>query len=840
VRTAQGLLVFAAPDRIVRFSLLAMALSIAAAHAVFARYAPELQFKIGWANGLWKTWVTLAALAAPYFFGGLIVAAILSDSTRKITRLYALNLVGSALGCTVIFFALRPLGAPVLLAVLAALTALLAVPLFRTSYGMAGTVIFALALGFCSVYWQAELFEFPPQPGGQLRLIEEAANNPSNLVKGRILRDANPRWDPMGCVEVTEYEPESRDAMAGALDSMWFTQDSSYGSPLVGVGANGRAADPFFFRTVYGAGYFRGHPDAEVLVIGLGGAPDVQAALRNGAQRIVGVDINQSTIDMVREEKYAEFLGDPYGDPAFLSARVERGAATPEVELVRMDGRSYVQGAVEPFDLIQLTGVDTKFVLASGNLAVHENYLYTREAFEDYLRCLKPGGMLSVVYGGLDYLVRLTETARAALAQMRREGVEGIGEPRQHMLLLRQGPVIVNLLVKRTPFRAEECRALLEWVRGACEFGPDGAPRTGVILLPYEALKLSVNEPVEIVYCPDAAVMADPLVERLRELRPGEEASAELRRQREADRRRERRFAEAVGDATLADWVMSQTLDLSAVGDDRPFFFHTYGRNTTLASMHHHLAAKLEQKLCKLGLEVDIPGADQAPVPSLGRDHPFQRQVIVIFLMLLLAAVLTFAPLLWFRIRGNRIGGSIPWAIYFAALGLGFILAEVGLIQRYVLFLGTQSYAFAVVIGGLLVAAGLGSLCAGRFLGAPLRVIGNCVLAIVLVLLLQHLFLAQIFETAGEQPLAWRLLIGFAALLPLGFPMGFLFPTALYRIRTRGESFVPWGIGLNGVFSVLGSTVAVPLSILFGFTAVTAIAGGTYLLALWMALLTRD
>ena len=47
---------------------------------------------------------------------------------------------------------------------------------------------------------------------------------------------------------------------------------------------------------------------------------------------------------------------------------------------------------------------------------------------------------------------------------------------------------------------------------------------------------------------------------------------------------------------------------------------------------------------------------------------------------------------------------------FFAAIGLGFLLLEIVLIQRFVLFLGFPTYALSVVLFALLVFTGLGSL----------------------------------------------------------------------------------------------------------------------------------
>lgn len=794
VRTPEGLSVLPPPEPLVKKALLSLGLLIPGAHWLFALRSDRL-FAALEDKSWFEDALVLLVLALPYLALGAIIAAILSDSRRRISLLYALNLLGSALGCVIPFIALRPLGAGGLLAVLAGVAALLAVPLCKSPGGRLAAFGYAVLMGSLSFFLREELFPFRMQPEGQLAYLykeaERAKNDPTAAIKAQ-LETKWQAWDPMGCVEVTEieldFDPKNVPPGAVVLESLWFTQDSSYGSPLIRMQPG---AERFFEDTVYGAAYFRKPAGPEVLIIGLGGAPDVQTALHHGASKIVGVDMNESTLEMVREV-YAETLGRPYQQP--------------QVSIARADGRSFLRRDTGTYDIIQLTGVDTKFVYASGNLAVHENYLYTLQAFEDYLRHLKPEGVLSVIYGTDDYVHRLTVTAMLALQRL-----EPDARPERHVALVKQGPVIRDLLFKRTPWTAEECAALRAWADGANRFtDPSGRRTTGVYLPSYEVLQISVNEPVEVQFAPDGLPSEDELMREMQEGR-------------------------------LLDWLALKPLDLSPVPDDRPYFFHLLRPRETREAWVHHLRRELEGVRAKLDLPLPALAPPAAPRAwsLMGEQHPFFRQAELALLLLGLALVLTFLPLVWFRLCGNRIGGSFSFAIYFALLGGGFILAEVGLIQRYVLFLGNQSYAFAVVIGGILLAAGIGSLLSGRLQRDPLRSVGLTVLAILCGLAFQTFAAPMIFDATSQLELGYRLAIGFAALLPLGLPMGILFPLGLFLVRQRGENFVPWAIGINGVCSVLGSTLAAPLAVTLGYTVVVALAGVLYLGALFTMMLGR-
>jgi hypothetical protein len=63
-----------------------------------------------------------------------------------------------------------------------------------------------------------------------------------------------------------------------------------------------------------------------------------------------------------------------------------------------------------------------------------------------------------------------------------------------------------------------------------------------------------------------------------------------------------------------------------------------------------------------------------------------------------------------------------------------------------------------------------------------------------------------------------RVLISIVLIAPLAFVMGMPFPTGLKEIGLKAASLVPWAWGMNGIFSVLGSTLVVLVSMFSSFT----------------------
>jgi hypothetical protein len=163
--------------------------------------------------------------------------------------------------------------------------------------------------------------------------------------------------------------------------------------------------------------------------------------------------------------------------------------------------------------------------------------------------------------------------------------------------------------------------------------------------------------------------------------------------------------------------------------------------------------------------------------------------------------------------------------LYFITLGFGYILVEISLIQRFVLFLGHPTYALTVVVFLLLLSSGAGSIAARRFISGSMRLLAllSGITAIIgLYLVLVPWLLAA---TVGF-PFFFKLLLSGLILVPLGFLMGMPFPTGLRLVDT-----VEWAWALNAAASVLGSVMAMVIAIHFGLTVTLACAAGSYLLA---------
>jgi len=167
--------------------------------------------------------------------------------------------------------------------------------------------------------------------------------------------------------------------------------------------------------------------------------------------------------------------------------------------------------------------------------------------------------------------------------------------------------------------------------------------------------------------------------------------------------------------------------------------------------------------------------------------------------------------------------------MYFSLIGGGFIFAEISLLQYFGVFLGHPIYAMGVCLFSLILSSGLGSLASGGF---PLNSVGRISLWGAIVggyLLLAQWGLTHLFAATTAQPLPMRILISLAVVMPVGFLMGFAFPTGMSLVEKVDAEPTPWFWGINGATGVLASVLAVMTSMAFGINVTMFIAGLCYL-----------
>jgi hypothetical protein len=212
-------------------------------------------------------------------------------------------------------------------------------------------------------------------------------------------------------------------------------------------------------------------------------------------------------------------------------------------------------------------------------------------------------------------------------------------------------------------------------------------------------------------------------------------------------------------------------------------------------------------------------------------DRPVAESALLVLLVetAVIALLLIVLPLIIFRRRALEGTGRLRTLFAFAALGLAYIVVEVGFIQRFTLYLGRPVVVFSCVLGTLLVMSGLGSAYSRRYQGkaAPWRACSVAGLVAVITAFLAPLLVDLTLAWPG----ALRISLAIVILVPAGFVMGMPFPLLVQRLQQSHPERIPWAWGVNGFASVVGSIGAVILGMIAGFTVVLLFGVLCYVLA---------
>ena len=403
---------------------------------------------------------------------------------------------------------------------------------------------------------------------------------------------------------------------------------------------------------------------------------------------------------------------------------------------------------------------------------------YTAEALEADLRALAPGGLLSVPVSIRElpvYAIRVLATVREALLRA------GIADPSANVVVYRSAWNL-RILASRTPWSPDQL-ALIKTFCNERSFDLSYYPGIDVV-----AARAGIYNDLPAVNFESGEVSSGA----------GSEDAV----------------ADEAGQVLRGDTSESQAaFNLQPITLDRPAFY----------------------SILKLGQIPNIlKRVEILPQPEVGQLVNLAVLGQAIVLALLVLAVPLLAPQVAGTVAGTVAGAAKPAilrpVLYFASLGLGFLFIEIVLIEKASLYLNDRTSAFALVLTGMLVFSGFGSLLADRaarwgIVPVGLFIVGWCLLALVA---LEPLLLATI-----GLPWVVRAAILLAVTAPVSVALGMPFPMGLARASaarggsnsaTAGGGFLPWAWGLNGAFSVVATPLANLVSVQAGFDRVLMVA----------------
>lgn len=262
----------------------------------------------------------------------------------------------------------------------------------------------------------------------------------------------------------------------------------------------------------------------------------------------------------------------------------------------------------------------------------------------------------------------------------------------------------------------------------------------------------------------------------------------------------------------LNSFYDSYPFDVRPVSDDRPFFFYTVQPRDLWQFVLHGSRQTADFKV-------------NSAIPVLFG---------LVGISLIATAVMLSLPPLLLGQRLPREKGSLRALLFFVCIGAGYILIQVALIQKFVLFLGHPTYALTVIIFSMLLFSGAGSFFSKRFVRGDITRLSVVLGIIVAAIVVLSAVVTPIAESGVALPFAAKVLISVALIGPLGFVMGMPFPTGLTLLESIMPASVRWAWAINAASSVMGSAAAMFLAIYIGLK-LTLIVGGLFYAAAWLS-----
>lgn len=676
-------------------------------------------------------------ISAPFFVSGLIISLLFTRISSRMSRLYAFDLIGAALGCLLIVWAMPRLGGSGSVVFAGALGSTAAI--FFSNKTSVRVVTLALATGIGVLSFTASKY---------IPITITANKRPASPGEG----PSYTKWNTFSFIELFEdtAQPAEKTFVIDGGTAATGMTDLSGG---VNQYLEKNPSDTFFFSSV--AYLHLQHPS--ILNIGSGAGQEVLDGLHRDARKVTCIEINPIITDVVQNQ-----MNDSWGG---LFHR-------PDVELITGEGRSFINRSNQQFDAIVSAHTISNAAVASGALSLSENYVLTKEAFEQYDDHLTPNGTIFFTRPE-SQIPRLFATGREVLAD------HGVSDFANHFYAFRVPPssrlgkksFIGAFIMKKSAFTRDEVNAIDSVVLNS-HVNVDG------VWKPYEKLYSPYCASYDNIY--DTILTTNDLNH-------------------------------------LYETASSQLMPAT---DDKPFFNQHVRWSTLGWNSFKDVFSQSTPRAARMALE----------------NKPIAEVTLLVILMqsIVLAAILILIPLFRYSRQGLQFNNKWRYLSYFACLGLGFIMIEIAFIQRFTLYLGQPVYTLAVIISGLLLFTGIGSYLSGKWDTTSI-VLSRKYFPLLLLLIIVTSFVTPIlFHVTIQWGLSARIVMTLLLMCPMGILLGTPFPVGIKTVSAESNSFIPWAWGVNGFFTVIGSVAAVILGMMFGFKVVILLAACFYLAAMFL------
>lgn len=604
---------------------------------------------------LLKTAICYVLYLPPYILSGAILSIVLAFAKQSVGKLYAVDLVTAGAACILFFVTLPILGAPKIILCLSLLILYLGSIWLRhkEKFMRVVTLVSAVCVIGFIFFEQEKTWQLVPADNKEFYQC-------LNFSDGAKLEKTI--WTPINRIDVIGGGGENLPCYSGFLpkdcDFKILTQDGTAHTQILSEVAVKHTLTHLDSKlSQHGSTLvYTIKPNADVAVIGVGGGIDVIRSLAHGAKSVVGAELNPVTYRLLTQD-YADYVGHFFKDP--------------RVTLINDDGRTMLRSLDKKIDVLQIVAIDTFSALSSGAYVLSENYLYTVEAFTEYMSRLKDDGILSVYRWAFVPPRESLRLCSLASESMRRAGSTTVDK----QIFVVDDNGWRAAFFKKSPYSQLEVNAL----KKECE-----KRKLAVLFFP-KTLSAEEQKTFEDAYYKQNHFSSGVTISI----------------------RAFNNLVSAYCTGKESEFFATYPFQVNPTIDDRPFFFEYQQKNAW-----------------------GLPDVDK-----LRGNAASMTLYIVLLESLVFSLLAIFLPLWSYERAGTKVAKAAELSIYFAALGFGFMIIEVSLMQKCVLFLGSSLYSLSVVLATLLVSAGIGSGIIGQVKWSLPKFAMTCGIALILVML---------------------------------------------------------------------------------------------------------
>ena len=440
------------------------------------------------------------------------------------------------------------------------------------------------------------------------------------------------------------------------------------------------------------------------------------------------------------------------------------------VEIITDDARSVLNRRDDKYDVIISAHTISASAVSSGAMSMVENYILTKEAVSGYIEKLRDDGVLFISRPETQ-LPKIITTLRYVESGL---GID-TGNFGEKVFVFRRKP-------HEGTFESEK-----SFLAGVV-YKKDGFTQPDVINMRDMSSMLGI----EVLY--DRMSFEESVYKNLSESENVEQTIN-----------------------SLSDVL---NIDLRPATDNRPFFDNNIGFGNLTFDNMKEVFAQNEKAILAL------------------KDKPVAETTLIVLLVqvVIIAGVFLLFPFLFKRKdeKGSKIIFDRKIIMYFSVLGLGYIMLQISMMQKFTLFLGQPVYTMLTVISTMLISSGLGSRFSVKFSGGKKDKLPLIFLLIAFFALFIGFVGPELFYAFSKFSIAFRIAVSVILIFPLGFFLGMPFPVGISKISGNEDNIIPVCWAVNGFFSVTGTVIAVILAMITGFKTVFLLTALLYLFAYFL------